>query len=532
MVRFLTRAGMLHFYAKQKLVLAIVLSLIVTNVTGQITKKEAKKLFFKADKIFEYGDYLTALNIYKSIYAYDSTNTELNYKIGVCSYELRKYRPQALKYLERTSISDFPETSYYLGRLYHSQRNYEKALASFTQYKYMNEGEEHSRKEIDDLIAKCNTAQLMESKMDRSIQIKNLGDTINTEYPEYAPLIPAEENFMLFTSRRKNDLHLQTDPFGDYFEDIYISQRKDGDWMPPSLLDTTINTSVHDAGTGLSADGEHLLLFRTSKDLKSGDIYESDLINKKWTNPKMFGKIVNDPEFLETSACYSPDGNTIFFSSNRPGGFGGKDLYLVKKLPNGQWGTPFNLGPTINTPYNEDAPFVHPAEKVLFFSSEGHENMGGYDIFKASFSDDGNFTTPVNMGCPINTVDDDIFFVLNTDASIGYLSSEREGGYGSQDIYRAYFPVNNIPLNVYNIHVFDESGAVLTNVELLITDMVKKSIYGMYKANEKTGKIMVISVPDITYRFAIQAEGFEPYINNITLGSNNELVFTLRKAQK
>jgi WD40 repeat protein len=520
---------MSHCYVRNTAILFLLFCLYSTNAKSQIKSREAKKTYMKADKAFDYGDYPSALNLYKSIYVLDSNNSDLNYKIGMCMFEIKKYRRASLHYFEKTSASASPDVNYYLGWLYHLQRNYEKAVACYSQYKYFGDSEIHPRKEIDDLINKCGTAKLLESKEDRTLQIKNLGDTINTEYPEYAPLIPAQENYMMFTSRRKNSTWSKTDPFGDYFEDIYISKRENNKWLLPQMMDTVINTAVHDAGTGLSADGEKLLMYRTSKDLMSGDIYESNLISGKWTNPQALGAIVNDPEFLEPSACYSADGSTIFFSSNRPGGYGGKDLYLVKKLPNGNWAAPFNLGPTINTPYNEDAPFLHPVENTLFFSSEGHENMGGYDIFKSKFDDASYFSLPQNMGCPVNTVDDDIFFVLNTDASLGYLSSERQGGYGSQDLYSIYFPINNVPLNVYNIHVFDESGAVLTNVEILLTDMTRKAIYGMYKANQNTGKILVISPPESSYRVAIQAAGFEPYISNTILGSNNELVFKLKK---
>jgi hypothetical protein len=499
---------------------------------AQVSSREFRKIFFKADKTLEFGDYVSAMNLYASIYPQDSLNPELNYKLGLCKYNLRKFRTSSLKYFERSSASDFPETNYYLGRLYHARREYQKAIDCFTYYKYMMSGDEHTRKEIDDLIAKCNTAMVMEANVDRTLEVRNLGDMVNTEYPEYAPLIPADESFMIFTSRRKNKMWTQTDPLGDYFEDVYISKRKDKAWMAPEMMDSTINTPVHDAGTGLSADAERLLIYRTSKDLRSGDIYESNLRNGRWSDPVMLGPIVNDPEYAETSACYSPDGNTIFFSSNRPGGYGGKDIYGVKKLPNGAWGAPFNLGPTINTEYNEDAPFVHPLGNILFFSSEGHQNMGGYDIFKSTFDETGRFTAPENMGCPINTVDDDIFFVLNTDASLGYFSSEREGGYGSQDIYSVYFPVNNIPLNVYNLHVFDESGKLITDVEILLTDMDKKTIFGMYKSNPNTGKVMVICAPERSFRIAIQSPGFEPYISNITFSGENELVYKLKKAQQ
>ncbi len=358
----------------------------------------------------------------------------------------------------------------------------------------------------------------------------NMGNKINTEYPEYAPLIPAEENFMVFTSRRKNPVWQQKDPLDEYFEDIYISKKDSANnWQTPVMLDTNINTVVHDACTGLSADGEKMLIYRTSKDLKSGDIYESDYTNYKWSVPLIVNTNLNSPDYLETSACYSPDGSIIFFSSNRSGGYGGKDLYSVKKLPNGKWSSPYNLGSNINTEYNEDAPFVHPSSNTLFFSSEGHKNMGGYDILKSNFDETGAYTEPQNLGYPINTVDDDIFFVLNTDASIGYFSSQREGGFGSQDIYRVYFSENNIPLNTYNVHITDESNNVIKKASLVLTDMEKKEIYGEYKSNETSGKILIISRPKKTYQIIVQADGYELLISNTLLDLNEDLTFKLKK---
>lgn len=519
---------MLRFYDKKYFIL-LICSMIISTCFSQLNTRENKKLFLKADKDFDYGDYLNALSIYEKLYLADSTNNELNYKLGVCNFEIRKYRSRSKKYFDKVPSAEFPEVDYYLGRLNHLARAYDMAIAKFTQYKYLGAGEEHSKKEIDDLIQKSQAAMLMESTADNSLQIKNLGTEVNSEYAEYAPLIPADGNFLMFTSRRKNTTWPNQDPYGDYFEDIYVAPKNGDDWKTPVMLDTNINTSVHDACTGLSADGERLLIYRTSKDLKSGDIYESFFLDKKWSDPKQLGTIVNSPDYLETSACYSPKGDIIFFSSNRPGGYGGKDLYLTRKLPNGKWAEPFNLGPNINTIYNEDSPFVHPALNTLFFSSEGHKNMGGYDIFRSNFDEAGTFTLPVNLGCPVNTVDDDIFFVMSTDASMGYFSSQREGGHGSQDIYSVYFPVNNIPLNVYNIYVFDDSDKLIKNVTILVTDMDKKSVFGMYKSNENTGKVLVISPPGKEYRIAIESEGYDPYISNVKLIQEKENIFRLSK---
>jgi tetratricopeptide (TPR) repeat protein len=521
---------MLRFFAKKYFVLLII-NLITVNCFSQLKSRENRKLFMKADKFYNYGDYLNALTLYEKLYAADSTNRELNYKLGVSNFEIRKYRRNAKKYFMKVPPVHYPEVNYYLGILYHLDKSFDKAIASLTEYKNSPGSKEHTVKEIEDLIRKSQTAIIFEARSDENLEIKNLGTAINSPYSEYAPLIPADESFLIFTSRRSNRVWPEKDPFGDHFEDIYISQNKEKAWTNPVMLDTNINTSVHDAGTGLSADGEKLLIYRTSKDLKSGDIYESFFQENKWSDPKILNSIVNSSEHLETSACYSPNGDIVFFSSTRPGGYGGKDLYLSRKLPNGKWGEAFNLGATINTEYNEDAPFVHPAMNTLFFSSEGHKNMGGYDIFKSGFDETGTFTSPENMGSPVNTVEDDIFFVLSTDASTGYLSSQREGGFGGQDIYSVFFPVNNIPLNVYNVYVFDEENKPVKQVDILLTDMEKKSIYGMYKSNENTGKLIIISPPGKEYRLAIQSAGYEPYISNVILTEGKENTFRLIKKQ-
>ncbi|MGZ3862702.1 MAG: hypothetical protein ACXVPN_15090 [Bacteroidia bacterium] len=519
---------MLRFFGKRYFT-ACLLSLFAIATNAQITSRQDKKLLFKADNAFDYGDYLAALKIYQSLYPLDSTSHEINYKLGVCNYQIKKYRDLSLKYFTKTETSIFPETNFYLGMLYHLQHRFDTAIFFFHEYiKKRNETSEHNTKEIEFLIEKCHTAALFQANPDETVQIQNLGGTINTEYAEYAPLIPAEENFIVFTSRRKNPWYQNTDPLGDYFEDIYVSRRKDSVWLAPEMLDTSINKPYHDAATGLSADGEKLLSYHTSPDHIHGHIYESKLQNNKWTAPEILHANVNSEEYIETSACYSPDGEIIFFSSTRPGGYGGKDLYSVKKAPNGSWAKPMNLGPTINTEYDEDAPFVHPSENILFFSSQGHKNMGGYDVFKSKYDDQERFSTPENMNYPINTVDDDIFFVLNTDASTGYFSSKREDGFGSYDIYSALFSENNIPLRAYSVHVTDEQNNIIKNVEVRLVENTKKEIYGEYRSNKETGKVLIISKPDKTYRVTIEASGYEPLIlHSVLLGNEHSLTFKM-----
>jgi hypothetical protein len=518
---------MLRYFGKKNNIGFLFLIFFVQQISAQITSIRDKQLWLKADKTLEFGDYLSALEMYNKLHALDTGNQEINYKLGVCNFMIRKYRMESKKYFDKVNPADFPETWYYLGRLNHLLRNDQQAVDNFTLYQNSKADKEHSVKEIEDLIQKTHTAMIFESQNNTNIQIENLGNTINTEFAEYAPLIPVQEDFLIFTSRRKNEVYSQKDPFGNYFEDIYVSTKFGDTWQYPVMLDTSINTPLHDACTGLSADGEKLLIYRTSPDLSGGDIYESTLELNKFGTPVLLKTSVNSEKYVETSACYSPDNTTIFFSSNRPGGYGGKDLYMMRKLPNGKWGTPFNLGPAINTEYDEDAPFVHPSGAVLFFCSKGHKNMGGFDIFKSNFNDAGNFTEPSNLGYPINTRDDDVFFVLNKDATTGYFSSEREGGYGSQDIYKAVFSPDPLPLNVYNARVVDENNNIIKTAELTFIDLTAKSVCGIYKSNERTGRIVIISEPNKEYQVIVKAVGYEPFVTNIILNSDNDLLYRL-----
>ena len=523
---------MLHYLDRKTLLLFFVLLYSALCAIGQINSSQNKKLFSEADKAFYEADYLNASKIYEKLLPIDSLNSELNFKIGVCKFELKKYRKFSRKYFEKVEISHYPETNYYLGLLNHSSKEYQKAITCFNKYKNSKGNLDHDSKEIEDLIEKCYTARYFETSINSSILIENMGNKINTEYPEYAPLIPADEKFILYTSRRKNDVHPQMDAYEDYYEDIYISQKNNNEWQIPSLLDTTINTSVHDACTGLSADGEKLLIFRTSKDLMSGDIYESKLVENKWSTPLILDANVNSNGNIESSACYSRDNNLIIFSSNRPGGFGGLDLYLVRKLDNGIWGQPFNLGPEINTEYNEDAPFLDPVGTTLYFSSQGHKNTGGYDVFKTPFFENGKFAAPENMGTPIKTVNDDIFFVLNADGSKGYLSSEREDGFGSQDIYMVTFLENTAQIKPYNIRVF-ANDSIINNTEIIVTIKEKRSLQGVYKSNYQTGKVLVLIKPKKKFDVSIKVSGFETLtMENYSFGEESDINFNLKKLKK
>ncbi|MBI4649575.1 MAG: PD40 domain-containing protein [Bacteroidia bacterium] len=261
-------------------------------------------------------------------------------------------------------------------------------------------------------------------------------------------------------------------------------------------------------------------MYRTNKDLTGGDIYITKFIDGKWTNPEIMQSEINSPGNLQPSVCLSPDETVLYFSSNRPGGYGGLDLYLVRKLPNGSWGPPTNLGLTINTSYDEDSPFIHPDGKILYFSSRGHENMGEFDIFKSELLDEDQlwWSAPENLGYPINTVGDDIYFVVSADAKHGYFSSNRPEGFSNADIYFVTMELaleNRVLLK----------GTVSTNepvfktlkATIIIIDNEKNELQGIYRTNIKTGKYLLVLIPGKKYKMTVEAEGYHSNISEIDL---------------
>ena len=224
--------------------------------------------------------------------------------------------------------------------------------------------------------------------------------------------------------------------------------------------------------------------------------------------PEKFGPEINS-EYQEPSACLNAAGNVMYFSSNRPGGFGGKDLYRVIRFGNGDWSQPLNLGPTVNTPEDEDAPFFHANERTLYFSSRGHQNIGGYDIFKSEILDNGTWTTPENMKYPINTVDDDIYFVLSEDEQQGFYSTERQDGSGDKDLYQVYMPKEENLMAIVKGEVTNSTSNRLMGVACKITliDDDAKTVHGVYHSQPQSGKYMMVLQPNVRYRIIVEADG-------------------------
>lgn len=495
----------------------LVMIFFTLNSFAQKKRKQARELK-KANALFEKKDYVNAVKKFEKIYSKDSSNAALNYKIGVSIYNQKDVKLQALPYFEKCDPKQFPEVLFYKGNLYHLLQRFNDAVNSFTAYNKIAVKENDSAFTVM-LITKALTAERM-IKSPLNIVINNMGSTINSSYPDYVPLLSADGSTLIFTSRRSSSTGKLKDLNGDYMEDIYISNKKGKEWTEPVSISKNINTDLHDACVALSADGQQLIVYQTSEDLMSGDLYLSKYTGKDWTKPEIMGSDINVDDAVEASAAFSPDNNMLIFSSDRPGGFGGRDLYRVVKLPNGNWSKALNLGSTINTPYDEDAPFIHADGKTLYFSSQAHENMGGYDIFKSELTEDSTWSKPENLGYPINTVNDDIYFVLTVNGDKGYFSSQEDVSFGGTDIYSIDIPEQNFGLAVVSCKLFGTDNSPL-QAAITLNENGSSTLSGMYKSSKETGKFIMIVSPIRKYIVNIQADGYLPYSKELLFSADD-----------
>ncbi|RMG82264.1 MAG: hypothetical protein D6707_03235, partial [Bacteroidetes bacterium] len=403
--------------------------------------------------------------------------------------------------------------------IYHLQEEFKTAIRYYHYFKQENYFEEIPLKEVNRRIEQSLLAQEMK-KNPKNINIINIGKVINTEFSEYVPLVDAKDSVMFFTSRREGGTGNKKDPYGLYFEDIYYSLKKNGEWTEPLNIGAPLNTETHDACVAITPDAKTMLIFRTNKNLMGGDLYITNIKNNQWSEPKLLSENINS-KYQEASACFSEDGNVLYFSSNRPGGFGGKDIYRSVRFGNGEWSLPVNLGATINSEYDEDAPFI-VNDTVLYFSSKGHQNIGEYDIFKSVLQKDSTWSEPQNLGYPLNSVDDDIYLSVLPDEITAYYSSDKKGGYGMQDIYKVEMLDKSKFLIIAKGKVTDTSGVPL-KAKLTVIDQQNHKIQGVFRSNAKNGKFILLLSPNVNYEVVVESKGFQPLTDIINYSAKEKI---------
>lgn len=366
-------------------------------------------------------------------------------------------------------------TNFYLGECYHLDMQLEKAKEHYTTFLNQTKGKEDELTNLAAVRLQQTRNAMKALEIQKKSSLRNF-EEINSEYPEYSPVISLDGKSIYFTSRRpwkNNESEGFKDPqFNDYPEDIYVSKRSDdGKWSDPKKLDFC-TPDLNEATIAVSADEKRIYVYKD--DINNGDIYYSDFSKNRFQEIIALEYEEVNSKYWETHCTVTIDGLQMYFVSDRPGGFGGRDIYRVVKLPDGTWSQPMNLGPKINTANDEDAPFIASDNKTLYFASNGPESIGGFDIFYTVKDDNNQWATPVNLGYPINSTGDDVFFTTTTDGKRGYITSYRENGKGDNDIYE----VINDNLGEKVISVYYGEVKSISNYKLpenLVINFVEKS---------------------------------------------------------
>jgi hypothetical protein len=472
------------------------------------------------------NNYEKAQESFEQAYKIDSSSANINYVLGICYLNSARKKTQAEAYfakslsnISRTYKADDPNEKtasplahYYYGKALHINYKFKEAIVQYDEFaKYVDARNKEWKKMVDkekatSLFAKEIIANPLQ------LQIDNMGDSINSPYPEYSAVLSADERTMIFTTRRPNSTGGQLTPDGQYFEDIVISYKdNEGRWSKPVSLSKNVNTEGHEASINLTPDGQTLIVFRGDN---GGDIFFSTFDGKDWTPLQEFGSDVNS-KYFESHACLNVDGSILFFTSDRPGGLGGRDIYRCIKLPNGKWSKALNVGPSINSEYDEDGAFMHPDGTTFFFASKGNKTMGGFDIMYATLNEDNQFVDVTNIGYPINTTDDDVFYVTSPDAKRSYFTSAKEGGFGEKDIYRLSIPENKEAfLALFKGQIVPADGEKLPdNLTIVVKDKATGKIIGTYLPKLVNGTFSTILPPGKDYNFSYQAANGEEFYN-------------------
>ncbi len=472
--------------------------------------------FLEANQLMEEKLWNQSIDIWKNLYDSNKENANVNYKLGYCYLQTANQKLKSLPYLEYAAYQEISdkydpydtketkvpvETIFHLGQAYHLNYEMDKAIKEYERFLKNIPKKHRLHAQAQHEIEMCENAK-QQVKNPQNFLISNVGDVINDETNEYSPVISIDESALFFTSRRmrpdsSNQFIIDEDT-GEFREDIYVSYKDiEGNWLEPELLN--INTDQHAATISTSPDGQELYIYYDEDG--DGQLWKSALVGETWSEPEMLGSDINTSSW-ETHATVSADGKTLYFTSNRDGGYGGRDIYRCVKLPNGDWSKALNIGETINTQWEEESPVLSADGRTLYFASKGHSSMGGFDIFYSSLGDDGEWSKPVNIGYPVNTVDDDIFFSPTANGKRAYYSSRKEEGFGLKDIYMVDMPDSPVEpdLAVLKGFIYPAEGEELPDETYVVVTNQETGEVTEYRPRSRDGSYVAVLPPCISYK--------------------------------
>lgn len=491
--------------------LVLIFSVIFSISAQDINEKKVLK---KAQKYLAEANYDQAKIEYDKLLKSDPTNPLYHFEMGVTYYNSFYQRELSVGHFENalkaSSKDTIAEIFYYLGKSNQYLGNYDIAKDNYLKFeKFILDNKQGGfvNSQVKRFIAMCDNALALNEQDDTKgdITIKNLGAGVNSRFAEYGSVTKQDGSLMLFTTRDRDNEGKKYYFDSKKFEDIYISENGDTSWQERTKIDSSknyfkssINTKKHDAVIGFSENEDKLYLYR-----KNG-IWVSNLENGKYVDPVEIKEI--NTKGHEPSAYLTPDGKTLYFTSNSYDGYGGRDIFTATLNADKTWGEPVNLGAVINTEYDEDAAFLTDDGNTLFFSSNGHNTIGGYDVFKSEKDENGNWTTPINMGTTINSAADDIYYTQDTLGELGYVSSGRAYGYGDMDIYSVSLLCKNIPnTEIRGLIVMGNSFAPI-KADITAVNAETGENAGTFSSDPATGKYLMVLPPDNTYYLTVASD--------------------------
>ncbi|MES2513758.1 MAG: tetratricopeptide repeat protein [Bacteroidota bacterium] len=457
-----------------------------------------------ADEHYSHHNYLMALPVYKNLLKTDKNNASIQYKIAECYLHTNINKSEAIKYLEFCTKDPKVEPNVWLrlGHAYRLSNKIDEAVKAFEKFKEL---EPKKKKVADRELEICaNAKMLMRNPV--NVSFTNLGKDINSEFADYYPWITQDESFLAFTTRRKGLTAGRIEVDGYFASDVYTSRVESGRWIKAENPGTKINSSLDEQVVGLKADGSEMMIYIDHID-KYGDIYSTVKKNGAWIKYQPLAENINKK--IEHSASISADGNTLFFvrGDNREDQ---TDIFICRKLPNGNWSEPFKMSAEVNTEYNEDFPYLSPDGVTLYFSSEGHNTIGGFDLYKSIWNPEENtWSKAENLGYPLNTTDDDRSISLTPDNRAGYISALRPGGQGDLDIYRVRFNDMEQKLTLYLGEMIlgdslNQPKEYIANI--LAVNVVTNEEFS-FAPNPANGKF-VMALPAGSYNIVVTSDGY------------------------
>ncbi len=526
------------------------LNIIIVVISGICTYSNAQTIENRnANDSDTTKNYNLALAEYLEQYKTNPNDTTLNYNIGVCYLHINDDKSKAIPYLEfvHNNKRYKDDLLFYLGKAYMYSYKFDEALSFFIDYQTiilskkaelienyyedLQSGKIDYQKKttvgiygiVDHLIENCENAKEL-VKRPVNVTFENLGKEINSKYPDYNPFITQDQGKLYFTSRRDENPLKSKNSQGYFSSDIYVSEVKNGQWTKAKNMGPEVNSVADEQCVYVTPDGKKMIIFEDNEN-NTGDIFTVPLLELNQQPPVTFQQPVNT-EFREFEGCITENENMLFISSNRPGGLGETDLYMFNKLPNGTWGAPINLGPRINTKYKEAFPMYDEKNSILYFASEGHTNMGGFDIFKSKFdTETRTFGPSENIGYPINTPDDDMVFSLADNKHDGYISAVINGGFGDLDIYKVVFAdIENRPSIIRGIVSTTDWADKDIDAFVSLRDAKTNNELDAKNVNPKTGRY-VFSVDPGKYIIKVTSPNYLDFEQEINVYDKSDYVF-------